>query len=193
MSKGHGERLSRLQETAIAALLTSATLTEAAVAARVHEKTLRKWLKLPHFTVAFREARREVVEVAVSRLQLVAGQAVETLQASLSADRAADRIRAAVALLDHAVKAVEVYDLAQQVAELKQLVTGKGAGDERNTPSGREAPQGGGREQSPTISCWPSRNGTGTTDPGDIGEFDDIIRRAAESNSAAPSLPVDRP
>lgn len=56
--KGHGEKLSRKQEAAVAALLTESTLCRAAERARVGEVTLWRWLKEPGFKAAYREARR---------------------------------------------------------------------------------------------------------------------------------------
>jgi len=43
--KGHGEKLSRKQEQAIAALLTCPTIEQAAKAAGVGETTLWRWLQ----------------------------------------------------------------------------------------------------------------------------------------------------
>ena len=67
--KGHGEKLTRKQEQAIAALLSEATVGTAAEKAGVGEVTLYRWLKLPDFLGAYREARREVVEKAVAQMQ----------------------------------------------------------------------------------------------------------------------------
>ena len=64
-----GDNLSHKQEKAIAALLSEATVTSAAEKPGVSEVTLYRWLKLPDFVAAYREARREVVEKAMrSRL-----------------------------------------------------------------------------------------------------------------------------
>ena len=46
---GHGEKLGRKQEEAIAALLSQRNIEEAARAAGVGTRTLIRWLKLPEF------------------------------------------------------------------------------------------------------------------------------------------------
>jgi len=108
---GHGEKLSRRQEAAIAALLTEPTLAAAAKSAGIGEATLRRWLRLPAFLAAYRKARRELVESAVGRVQAATGQAVDSLlEVARHGKRDGDRVRAAVALLDHAFRGVREAD-----------------------------------------------------------------------------------
>ena len=109
---GHGEKLSRKQDQAIAALLGAPTVAAAAVQAGVGERTLRRWLKEPGFLAAYRNARRELVEGAVGRVQAAAGQAVDMLLAvAKDGARDGDRVRAAVALLDHGFRGLESADV----------------------------------------------------------------------------------
>ena len=49
---GHGEKLTRKQEQAIACLLAEATLTAAASHCGIGEATLRRWLRDPQFEAA---------------------------------------------------------------------------------------------------------------------------------------------
>ena len=108
---GHGEKLSRRQEAAIAALLAEPTLAAAATAAGIGEATLRRWLRLDAFRTAYRQARRELVESAVGRVQAATGQAVDSLlEVARHGKRDGDRVRAAVALLDHAFRGVREAD-----------------------------------------------------------------------------------
>ena len=55
---GHGAKFGRKKEEAIAALLTQPSIEQAARVAGVGPKTLLRWLKLPEFQAAYREARR---------------------------------------------------------------------------------------------------------------------------------------
>jgi hypothetical protein len=107
---GHGEK-TRKQETAIAALLTETTVEAAAAKAGVGYRTLKGWLAEPAFRTAYRQARRELVEGAVGRLQAATGQAVDTLLAvARDGAKDGDRVRAAVALLDHAFRGLTAAD-----------------------------------------------------------------------------------
>jgi hypothetical protein len=113
--KGHGQKLTGKQEPLIAALLTEPTQAAAAAKAGVSEATLHRWLRLPAFRAAYRQARRELVEGAVGRIQAAAGQAVDTLLAvARGGAKDGDRVRAAVALLDHALRG---FDLAAPDAD----------------------------------------------------------------------------
>src|SRR5262245_60558407 len=110
--RGHGEKLNRRQEALIAALLTEPTHAAAAKKAGVSEATLHRWLHLPEFSVAYRRARRELVEGAVGRVQAATGQAVDTLLAvAKDGAKDSDRVRASVALLDHAFRGLTDADV----------------------------------------------------------------------------------
>jgi hypothetical protein len=118
MGEGHGEKLSRKQEQAIAALLTAGTLADAARSAGVSERTLRNWLKLPDFAAAYRSARRRMVEQSIGRMQAATGTAVDTLVAvARDGARDGDRVRAAVALLDHAFRGLTDADTLDRERE----------------------------------------------------------------------------
>jgi hypothetical protein len=111
---GHGQKLTSKQEALIAALLTEPTYAAAAARAGVGQTTLYRWLHRPAFRAAYRRARRELVEAAVGRLQAATGQAVETLLAvARQGRRDGDRVRAAVALLDHACRGLADADALQ--------------------------------------------------------------------------------
>ena len=61
---GHGSKYDRKQEAAIAALLTHRNQEEAAEAAGISKRTLHRWLQMPAFQAAFREARRAAMSQA---------------------------------------------------------------------------------------------------------------------------------
>jgi hypothetical protein len=64
----------------------------------------------------------------VGRLQRSAGKAVEALERNLDCGHPGGEIRAALGILDHAVKAVELIDLAERVEELEPLFAEQGKG-----------------------------------------------------------------
>ena len=80
IATGHGQKRNRKMETAIAALLSKPTIAEAASTAGISEPTLLRWLKEPEFSTAYREARRESVQHAITRVQIAAAKAVGTLE-----------------------------------------------------------------------------------------------------------------
>jgi hypothetical protein len=113
-----------LMQQALAALLSTPTLADAARVAGISERTLRYWLKRPKFLAAYRRARRQLVEAAVARLQQIAWEAAEALRRNLTCGQPSNEIRAALGVLEQAAKGIELVDLAEQVEELRNLVEG---------------------------------------------------------------------
>lgn len=121
--------LSPKQERALLALLAAPTFEAAAAAAKVDPKTLRTWLRQPEFKAAVHAARREILDRATSRLQAIAGKAVETLERNLDCGSPAVEIRAAAEVLDRAAGLGELSELADQLEELtKAMRTGPESG-----------------------------------------------------------------
>jgi hypothetical protein len=115
-----GEQFSRKKENAIAALLTHPTIETAAAVVGVSEKSLRNWLKEPAFQQAFRDARSQVVDLALARLQEAYGLAVTSLRDLLTARSEAVRLGACRAILELGGKLRENLDLEQRIAELEE-------------------------------------------------------------------------
>ena len=122
--KGHGEKLSRKQEALISALLQAPTLADAAHTAGVGQVTAWRWLKKDEgFQTAYREARRAVVQHAVTQIQQATGEAVETLRAIMQAQTApaSAKVQAARVILEMAFKGIEMDDLEARIAALEAL------------------------------------------------------------------------
>ena len=119
---GHGAKLGRKQEEAIAALLTQRNTEDAARTVGVTPKTLLRWMKLPEFKAAYREARWEGVNQAIARMQQATG-AAGTVALKLMTDPsvpAAVRLRAAEFVFDRAIRGVELEDIEARVTALEQ-------------------------------------------------------------------------
>jgi hypothetical protein len=119
---GHGSKIGRKQEDAIAALLTQRNVEEAARAAGIGARTLLRWMKVPEFQSAYRQARREAFGQAVARLQQGTSAAVTTLMKIMidPSAPASVRVRAADSVFNHAAKAIEIEDIEARVAALEQ-------------------------------------------------------------------------
>jgi len=150
MARGHGEKLNRKQEAAIAALLQRTTIRAAAAAVPVNEKTLRDWLKLPHFAAAFRDARRQVVEAAIARVQQLTGKATDALDAALDSQDVSEKIRAAALVLKHTIGGIDTADtmarleeMERQLAELTRGGTGGDTTDQAQNGTGTECDSAG--------------------------------------------------
>ena len=120
--KGHGSQFGRKKEAAIAALLTNRNIDEAAKAVGLSPTTLLKWMKIPEFDQAYREARRDAFRQSTARLQQASGAAVTTLLKIMvdGTAPASTRLRAADIVLAHTSKAIEIEDIEARVAELER-------------------------------------------------------------------------
>jgi hypothetical protein len=123
MAIGHGDKLSRKQEQAVAALLNCPSIARAAEAIGVSARSLRAWLKEPQFAAAFRQARQEVVEVAIGGVQQLTGAAVMTLQEALSDGNLNERLRAVSLVMNHALKGLETADMLARLEAMEQRLT----------------------------------------------------------------------
>jgi transposase-like protein len=119
---GPGSKFTRKKEEAIAALLTQRNIEEAARAAGIGAQTLMRWMKLPEFQAAYREARRAAFSQSIARLQQGTSAAAMTLlKIMLDVNApASTRVRAADSVLDHAAKAIELEDIEARVAALEE-------------------------------------------------------------------------
>src|ERR1019366_3474933 len=119
---GHGTKLGRKQEEAIAALLSQRSIEDAARACGLGARTLLRWLKLPEFNDAYRKARRAAFSQSIARLQQATTAAVSTLLKVMVDPNtpASTRVRAADSVLDHSAKSIEIEDIEARVAELER-------------------------------------------------------------------------
>jgi hypothetical protein len=119
---GPGSKFTRKKEEAIVALLTQRNIEEAARAAGIGTQTLLRWLKIPEFNIAYREARRATFSQSIARLQQATSAAVSTLLKVMvdPSTPASTRVRAADSVLDHSAKAIEIEDIEARVSELER-------------------------------------------------------------------------
>lgn len=125
MSNGHGERRSRKQEQAVAALLECQTFAQAAQKVGIGERTLRTWMKIPEFRDAYQAARRECVDQALARMERNFEFPVAVLQ-KIAGDGDAPayaRVAAARGLIDAGFKAVELNDVMERVRRIEERLS----------------------------------------------------------------------
>ena len=125
---GHGQKLGRKREQAIAALLSHGTIEAAADAVGIAEVTLRRWMKDSGFRAEYLEARRLAMAQATSQLQQLSSAAANALKAVIE-DTAAPhsaRVAAARTVFDLGYRGVEIEDLAERIGALEQKAASGG-------------------------------------------------------------------
>ncbi len=88
-------------EKALVALLNASSVKDAAAASGLSEETLYRYLRNEEFRSEYEDAKRQVVESAISGLQQAATEAVETLRRNLTCANPQAEIRAAQLILDN--------------------------------------------------------------------------------------------
>jgi hypothetical protein len=120
--RARGKVRTQKREEAIAALLTQRNVEEAARTAGIGTRTLLRWLKIPEFAAAYREARRQAFGQSIARLQQATSAAAATLM-KIMVDPSAPasvRVRAADSIFNHPAKAIEIEDIEARVSELER-------------------------------------------------------------------------
>jgi hypothetical protein len=119
---GHGAKFGRKKEEAIAALLNQRNVEDAAKAVGITASTLIRWMQIPEFAAAYREARRAAFGQSIARLQQASTAAVSTLLKIMVDPNApaSVRVRAADSVLDHSRQAIEIEDVEVRVAALEE-------------------------------------------------------------------------
>lgn len=108
------------QRGALAALVSSRSIKDAALEARVGERTLRRWLRQEAFRDALRDAQREVLRITLGRLQSMTTIAADTLAEMLTARSESVRVVAAKEIIQRAIDATAVAELERRVDELER-------------------------------------------------------------------------
>jgi hypothetical protein len=119
-TRGHGDKLARKQQDAIAALLTQPSLAKAAEAAGVAEATLNRWLRVPGFALAYRQAREDALAQTLSLLHKATSGAVATLMRNMKCGTPAVEVRAAIGILDQTMKAREALEVEARLTDIEK-------------------------------------------------------------------------
>jgi hypothetical protein len=116
-----GKGLSGKKTKAITALLFHKTLNDAAASVNISDVTLWRWLQEADFKEAYSEARSQLVRQAIGHIQKASSEAVQVLREVMLGRESpsSSRVAAAKAVLDTALKAVEVESLEVRISVLE--------------------------------------------------------------------------
>ena len=118
---GNPLAISGKQRKAVAALLSSKNVAEAAAAAGLGERTLYRYMGDPAFRLALADAEGMAIDNATRRLLTMQDLAIDTIADVLSdsASSAGVRIRAAGQVLDYLLKLRELRNIEQRLVLLE--------------------------------------------------------------------------
>jgi transposase-like protein len=115
------------QRKAIAALLSSRTIQDAAKAAKVSERTLYRWMNNPDFRAALADAESDAIDQATRRLIDLQDAAIDALKSLLTNKKASPwvKLQAAQMVLNSVPKRREQNKVESELEELEVLVNGE--------------------------------------------------------------------
>ncbi len=119
--------LTRNQERALRALASGASLRGAAAAARVSDRTLRRWRHDPCFLQKVRKAQSGVVALATGELCAASLDAVQVLR-DIATDEAAPagvRVTAARCVMELVIRSREIDELEGRIDFLEHQVAAR--------------------------------------------------------------------
>lgn len=111
------------QGKALLSLLQAGDIRRASKQAGIGEATIYRYLKEKEFIAAYRQARRESLEVAIRKLESLTGEAIETLREVMNntENTASQRAGAAKTILELAFK-IQDNDFAERLEALEEVV-----------------------------------------------------------------------
>jgi len=114
----------RKKEKAIAALLTTDTIEQAANVAGIAVSTLYRWLREPVFLEQYRKARKAAVDQAISTLQERANAAAKALIDIVEDQEMPPSVRVASAreILQTSIRGIERDDFEHRLEELEKMI-----------------------------------------------------------------------
>ena len=110
------------RQATLDALIAGATVKQAAEAAGISQKTVRRWLEEPEFAAEVTEARRAITGDIIIAVKSKAVQATAVLGEIMDNQKASPcaRVQAAKTVLDTAFKAIETGEIVERIEELEQ-------------------------------------------------------------------------
>lgn len=113
---------SRTREKMIAALLEHGSVTDASQALNISRASIHRSLLEEDFKRELKEARRALVDRAITKLERYCADAVEILKEVMSDTEAhpGTRASAATRLLDFAIKTSEIAELISRIEALEK-------------------------------------------------------------------------
>lgn len=114
----------RKKEKAIAGLLTTDTIEQAANVAGIAESTLYRWLREPGFLEQYRKARKTALDQAISTLQERSNAAARALVDIVENEEMppSTRVAAAREILQTSIKGVERDDFESRLEQLEKMI-----------------------------------------------------------------------
>lgn len=95
------------------------SVAAAARAAGVHQKTVARWMRRPHFKALVDGIRSEMIQATLGKLLAVNGQAVDTMLSLLESKQDQVRMSAASKLVDLSLRVRQAVEVDRRLGEIE--------------------------------------------------------------------------
>ncbi len=107
------------REKVLIALIETSSVREAAKVSGISEATIYNYLRDSEFKTAYREARRQTVESAISKIQNAASEAVDRLKELQYCENPAVAARCAQVIYESSVRGLETTDILERLEKIE--------------------------------------------------------------------------
>ena len=107
------------KEKVLIALIETSSIREAAKASGIGEATIYRYLQDKEFLAEYRNARRQTVESAISKMQNATSEAVERLKELQYCENPAVAARCAQIIFENSIKGMETTDILERLEMLE--------------------------------------------------------------------------
>jgi hypothetical protein len=116
----HDTPVSGKQQRAISALLAGQSHQQAAAAAGVSDRALRKWQHQPHFKAELERQRLELAKAGIASLQALTSKSAARLAALLDSEKEGVVLSTAKFVLQMAVATIDQAEILERLEALEQ-------------------------------------------------------------------------
>lgn len=109
-------------EQVIIALLSEPTISSASKKLKIDQSTIFRMMQDPKFQEEYKNARKQLLENAMNRIQIVSGEAVETLRTIMldESNPAGVRVNSAKAILEMSFRTFEMQDIIERIQRIEE-------------------------------------------------------------------------
>ncbi len=107
------------KERLLVALIETSSIRAAAEKSGIAESTVYRYLQDKDFLAEYRNARRQTVESAISKMQNAASEAVDRLKELQYCENPAVGARCAQIIFENSIKGMEMIDILQRLEAIE--------------------------------------------------------------------------
>lgn len=119
------QQISTKMRRVIPIILAEKNISKGCEKACIDRATFYHWMENPIFKTAFHNHSKQIFELSLFDLRGATQKSVETIVKLLNAKNESVRLRAAVSILEHLSKFIELEELTKRIEDLERITSEK--------------------------------------------------------------------